>query len=62
MPHMHGSEPRPVSAHQLWGMGLLGVVVAAHINSVCAAIGIHALQLHGLVGQTVRHASSFLSA
>lgn len=47
MPHMHGSEPRPVSARQLWGMGLMGVVVAAHMNSVCAAIGIHALHFMG---------------
>ena len=62
MPHMHGSEPRPVSARQLWGMGLLGVVVAAHINSVRAAIGIHALQLHGLVGQAVRHVQHFFNA
>ena len=43
-------------------MGLLGVVVAAHINSVCAAIGIHALQLHGLVGQAVRHVQHFFNA
>ena len=62
MPHMHGSKPRPVSARQLWGMGLLGIVVAAHINSVCAAIGIHALQLHGLVGQAVRHVQHFFNA